>query len=173
MDLKEIKELIGVMRKHKIKEIDLDQEGSKVRIVAQDATPATRTEVVTVPSGPAPPGYYASPPAEAAPAAPPAPSPSLPAVAETPVAASAPEAPAGTEIKSPMVGTFYRAPAPDAPPYAEVGAVVNEDSVLCIIEAMKLMNEIKAEMRGKIVRALVENGQPVEFGQPLFLVEPL
>lgn len=76
------------------------------------------------------------------------------------------------EIKSPMVGTFYRAPAPGAKPYVEVGDTVEAGDVVCIIEAMKLMNEIKAEVPGKIIEILQENGQPVEFGQPLFLLEP-
>ncbi len=76
------------------------------------------------------------------------------------------------EIKSPMVGTFYRAPAPDARPYADVGENVKTGQVVCIIEAMKLMNEIESEIAGKIVEILVENGKPVQFGQPLFLVEP-
>jgi len=77
------------------------------------------------------------------------------------------------ELTSPMVGTFYRAPAPDAPPFVEEGDEVNEDDVVCIIEAMKIMNEIKAERKGRIKKILVENGAPVEFGQPLFLIEPL
>jgi acetyl-CoA carboxylase biotin carboxyl carrier protein len=77
------------------------------------------------------------------------------------------------EIKAPMVGTFYRAPAPEAPPYAEVGQVVDVGQVICIIEAMKLMNEIKAEVKGKILEILVDNAEPVEFGQPMFLIEPL
>lgn len=77
-----------------------------------------------------------------------------------------------TEIKSPMVGTFYRAPSPESPPYVEVGDHVNTETVLCIVEAMKLMNEIKAEMRGQIMEILVENGQPVEYGQPMFKVKP-
>jgi acetyl-CoA carboxylase biotin carboxyl carrier protein len=82
------------------------------------------------------------------------------------------EVPAGMEVmKSPMVGTFYRAPSPDTEPFSEVGTVVTEDSVLCIIEAMKVMNEIKAEMKGEVVEILVENGEPVEFGQPLFLLK--
>ncbi|NQT45956.1 MAG: acetyl-CoA carboxylase biotin carboxyl carrier protein [Candidatus Omnitrophica bacterium] len=76
------------------------------------------------------------------------------------------------EIKSPMVGTFYTAPSPDAPSYADVGSQIKVGEVICIIEAMKLMNEIKSEVKGKVVQVLVENGEPVEFGQPLFLVEP-
>ena len=76
------------------------------------------------------------------------------------------------EIKTPMVGTFYKAPAPDADPFVEVGTKVTEDTVVCIIEAMKLMNEIKADVKGRIVKILVDSGQPVEFGQTLFLVKP-
>ena len=77
------------------------------------------------------------------------------------------------EIKSPMVGTFYKAPAPDAKPYVEIGQVIRPGQVVCIIEAMKLMNEIEAEMPGRIVEALVENAKPVQYGQPLFLIEPI
>lgn len=77
------------------------------------------------------------------------------------------------EIKSPMVGTFYRAPSPGAKPYKEVGDIVKPGDIVCIIEAMKLMNEIKSEVSGKIIQVLVENGEPVEFGQPLFILEPL
>jgi len=83
-----------------------------------------------------------------------------------------PEARNVVEIKAPMVGTFYRSPSPDAKPFVDVGSKINDGDVLCIIEAMKLMNEIKAEVKGKIVDILVENGDPVEFGQILFLVEP-
>jgi len=77
------------------------------------------------------------------------------------------------EIKAPMVGTFYRAPSPEAPPYVEIGQVIEPGQVICIIEAMKLMNEIKSEIKGKIVEILVDNAEPVEFGQPMFLIEPL
>ncbi len=77
------------------------------------------------------------------------------------------------EVKSPMVGTFYRAPSPEAKPYVEAGDIIKAGDIICIIEAMKLMNEIKAEISGKITQILVENGQPVEFGQSLFLIEPL
>ncbi|MFA4908882.1 MAG: acetyl-CoA carboxylase biotin carboxyl carrier protein, partial [Candidatus Omnitrophota bacterium] len=83
--------------------------------------------------------------------------------------------PAGNtiEIKSPMVGTFYRAPSPEAPPYVEVNQPLETGQVICIIEAMKLMNEIKSEIKGRIVQILVDNAEPVEFGQPLFLIEPV
>ena len=77
------------------------------------------------------------------------------------------------EVKSPMVGTFYRAPSPEAPPYVEVGQVIQPGQVICIIEAMKMMNEIKSEIKGKILEILVDNAEPVEFGQPVLLVEPL
>ncbi|HWO57905.1 MAG TPA: acetyl-CoA carboxylase biotin carboxyl carrier protein, partial [bacterium] len=109
------------------------------------------------------------------PAAPPVASPVAVAPAPAPVpAAPAPVAPPShlVEIKSPMVGTFYRSPAPDAPAFVEPGKIVKVGDVLCIIEAMKLMNEIEAEQSGKIVKILVENAQPVEFGQPLFLIDP-
>jgi len=93
------------------------------------------------------------------------------------VAAAAPPpsvaAPAEAEIKSPMIGTFYRAPSPDAAPYVEVGTSVEPDTVVCLIEAMKVMNEIKAEAKGVITQVLVENGKPVEFGQPLFKIRPV
>lgn len=180
MNLDEIKELITLMRKHKIKEVDLDQKGNKIRIVASDPPASNKTEktreVVTVPSMPAAPlvmpnanDYAMMQQAQAASAQAPAPAPKE----EAPAAKEeAPEELSGVEIKSPMVGTFYRAPSPDAPSYVEVGSVINPDTVLCIVEAMKLMNEIKAEMRGKVLKVLVENGQPVEFNQPLFLVEP-
>lgn len=175
MNLEEIKELIAVMRKNKIKEVDLEQKGVKMRLVAMDEPRPAEAPMAA---------YYHAP--QAIPmmspqiAAPLPASPQLPAPAAALAVEQAP-APAanpaeteqkGVEVFSPMVGTFYRAPSPDSPPYAEVGAVVNKDSVLCIIEAMKLMNEIKADVRGKVLKVLVENGQPVEFNQPLFLIEP-
>ena len=101
--------------------------------------------------------------------------PSAPAPATAPATAAAPAKPAekpGHVITSPFVGTFYRTPAPDQPPFVEVGAVVKKGQVLCIVEAMKLMNEIESEMAGRVAEILVENGQPVEFGQALFRIEP-
>ncbi len=105
-----------------------------------------------------------------------APAPARPsAPAPAPAAPAAPAKPAekpGHVMTSPFVGTFYRTPAPDQPPFVEVGSVVKKGQVLCIVEAMKLMNEIEAEMAGRVAEILVENGQPVEFGQPLFRIEP-
>jgi acetyl-CoA carboxylase biotin carboxyl carrier protein len=104
---------------------------------------------------------------------PPNPTQTIPAVAATaPAAAAAAVATGELDIKSPMIGTFYRAPSPEAGSYVEVGAVVNPDTVVCIIEAMKVMNEIKAEVKGVVTQILVENAKPVEFGQPLFKVRP-
>jgi len=94
-------------------------------------------------------------------------------VKEAPAPSAPKEVSAGLEIKSPMVGTFYRAPAPEAPPYVEVGQTIEAGQVICIIEAMKLMNEIKSEVKGKILEIIVDNAEPVEFGQTLFLIEPL
>ncbi|KFE63608.1 Biotin carboxyl carrier protein of acetyl-CoA carboxylase [Hyalangium minutum] len=104
-----------------------------------------------------------------------APAPARPSAPVSAPAAAAPAKPAekpGQLMTSPFVGTFYRTPAPDQPPFAEVGSVVKKGQVLCIVEAMKLMNEIEAEMAGRVTEILVENGQPVEFGQALFRIEP-
>jgi len=145
VNLKEVKELIALMDEHGLGEIELEREGMKIRLRKEGSGPAG----VVVERVPAP--SAGAPAAEAAPAA--------------------PEVPAGTEIKSPMVGTFYRAPAPEAPPFVEVGQTIEVGQVLCIVEAMKLMNEIKSEVRGKLIKISVENAQPVEFGQTLFVVE--
>jgi len=103
----------------------------------------------------------------------PAPAPAQPVAAPTPAPAPEPEQPSNLiEIKAPMVGTFYRAAAPGAPPFVDVNKTVAHGDVLCIIEAMKLMNEIEAEQGGRIAKIMVENGQPIEYGQVLFLLEP-
>jgi len=175
MNLDEIKELIALMRKHRISEIDLEQKGSKIRIVTEPARTQT-AEAVSVTPMAAP--YFITPaPGDMAKL-------SGSAASHGPDNPKTPEAhptketqkeslPSNmVEIRSPMPGTFYRAPAPDAPPYVELGTAITKDTVLCIIEAMKLMNEIKGESHGRIVKILVENGHPVEYNQPLFLVEP-
>lgn len=114
--------------------------------------------------------YVVTGPPSAAPAVPPPPAVEAPA-APAPAPAEAAEEAGVTAVKSPMVGTFYRAPAPDAEPYVQAGDTVERGQTICIIEAMKLMNEIQAETSGRIVRILVENAQPVEFGQDLFLIK--
>jgi len=155
MDLRKLKTLIDLVAESDISELEVTEGESKVRIVKSTAHSA-QNQVVMMPSA-----------AVAAPAA-------APAVAAAPLAApaAAPEAaPTGHIVKSPMVGTFYRASAPGAPAFVDIGSVVKEGDTLCIIEAMKLLNEIDADTSGTIRQILVENGQAVEYGQPLFIIE--
>jgi acetyl-CoA carboxylase biotin carboxyl carrier protein len=147
MDLRKLKTLVDLVSESNISELEITEAEGKVRIVKGGIAPAQAT-------GPA---AAAAPSIAAAPAAPPA----------APVAAE----PAGKVIKSPMVGTYYRAASPGAKPFAEVGSPIKEGDAVCIIEAMKIMNEIEADCSGTIVQILCENGQAVEFGQPLFIVE--
>ncbi|MBI5395063.1 MAG: acetyl-CoA carboxylase biotin carboxyl carrier protein [Verrucomicrobia bacterium] len=149
MDLEEIKQLIALMKRNELTEFELEREGSKIRI-KRGPNGGVHTE--TLPMISLPQGMAAAP----APAAVPVPTP--PPVADT------------AEVKSPMVGTLYRSAAPDAAPFVEVGTEVHPDTVVCIIEAMKVMNEIKAEVKGVITEVLVENAKAVEFNQPLFRV---
>ena len=146
------------MKKNSITEFELERQDSKIRLKRglNGSAPAVQFDE-SVP---------ASIPGGAVPVLPPVAAPTSPAVA--------PPAPATneTEIKSPMIGTFYRAPSPEAANYVEIGAEVSPETVVCIIEAMKVMNEIKAEVKGVITQVLVENAKPVEFGQPLFKVRP-
>jgi len=155
MDIKDLKVLIKMITETDITEFEMDNSDEKVVIRR-----GPKTEYVTV-AAPAPQAFAA--PQQQAPVA----------AAATPAAAVAAAAPveAGETVNSPIVGTFYRAPAPDAAPYVEVGQVVEKGQVLCIVEAMKLMNEIEAEYRCKIVKICKENAQPVEFGDALFVVE--
>ena len=155
MDLRKLKTLIDLVAESDISELEVTEGESKVRIVKSTAHSA-QNQVVMMPSA-----------AVAAPAA-------APAVAAAPLAApaAAPEAaPTGHIVKSPMVGTFYRSSAPGAPAFVDIGSVVKEGDTLCIIEAMKLLNEIDADASGTIRQILVENGQAVEYGQPLFIIE--
>lgn len=150
-DLKDIKAIIELMRKNSVSEFELEKQDFKIRLkrgsngtsgVSYDETPVL---TYVQPAVAVPPGLPAAPPA---------------AVSNE------------LEIKSPMIGTFYRAPSPEAASYIEIGTEVNPDTVVCIIEAMKVMNEIKAEAKGVITQVLVENAKPVEFGQPLFKLRP-
>lgn len=158
--LSEIKELVKLVDSTSVQELELEHEGSRLVIRKPGGA-----EAAAVPAAPA--VQLHTPAAPAAPA----PAPAAPA-AEVPQAQDAERADNLHQIVSPMVGTFYRAPSPDAPPFVEVGDRVTEKTVVCILEAMKLMNPLEAEVRGEIVEVLVENGQLVEFGQPLFLVKP-
>jgi acetyl-CoA carboxylase biotin carboxyl carrier protein len=152
VDLKDIKAIIDLMKKNSVSEFELEKQDFKIRLkrAANGGAGAVLEEV--------PPVTYLQVPA---PMAVPAPGAAVPAA---PVAAPNTD----QDIKSPMIGTFYRAPSPESVPYVEVGTEVGPDTVVCIIEAMKVMNEIKAEAKGVITQVLVENAKPVEFGQPLF-----
>jgi acetyl-CoA carboxylase biotin carboxyl carrier protein len=153
MDLKQIHDLIKVVNKSNIGEISIEDKDGKVTIKQKE-------DKITVTSAPAQTVYAAAPSAPAA------------AVPVTPAPAAAPVADNLITIKSPMIGTFYRRASPDKPLLAEEGTEVNSGKVVCIIEAMKLFNEIESEVKGTIVKILVEDASPVEFDQPLFLVQP-
>ena len=147
MNLKEIKEVIQLMNENGLSEIEIEKDGLKVRL-KKGSGGVIESAVVYEP--------------RTAPET---------AKATENAAKESPPASKFAQIKSPMVGTFYTAPAPDAAPFVQVGAKVEIGQVICVIEAMKLMNEIKSEVRGMIAEILVHNGDPVEFGQPMFLVE--
>jgi acetyl-CoA carboxylase biotin carboxyl carrier protein len=163
MDFKQIQELIKMVNKSNIGELTIEQKDFRVTIKQKEDKV---TQLVSAPVQAAP-VYTAAPQPTTAAAAQPA----TTTAAEQPKAA---ETPAGNfvTIKSPMIGTFYRRPTPDKPNFVEVGSDVNIGQVVCIIEAMKLFNEIESEVKGKIVKILVEDASPVEYDQPLFLVEP-
>ncbi|MEN9420307.1 MAG: Biotin carboxyl carrier protein of acetyl-CoA carboxylase [Pseudomonadota bacterium] len=161
MDLRKLKTLIDLVSESSISELEITEAEGKVRIVKASA-PAALPAVVVPPVPVAP--VAAPVVVGAAPAAAP-----LPAHATTPAAAA--EAPAGKVITSPMVGTFYRSASPGAKAFVEVGDAVKEGSPVCIIEAMKIMNEIESEVSGTVAKVLCENGQAVEYGQPLFILE--
>ena len=154
MDLRKLKTLIDLVAESDIAELEVTEGESKVRIVKSSAMPQNQV-VMMQPQGMQQSYQPAPAPVAAAPAA---------------VVPAAPAAPTGHIVKSPMVGTFYRSSAPGSAAFVEVGATVKEGDTLCIIEAMKLLNEIDADKAGTITQILVENGQPVEFGQPLFVI---
>jgi acetyl-CoA carboxylase biotin carboxyl carrier protein len=152
VDLKDIKAIIDLMKKNSISEFEMEKQDFKIKLKRGPnggavISQAEESQLIAY-AAPAPVAALGAPGAAPAPA---------------PV-------PGESEIKSPMIGTFYRAPSPEAGHYVEVGTEVNPETVVCIIEAMKVMNEIKAEARGVITQVMVENGKPVEFGQPLFKI---
>jgi acetyl-CoA carboxylase biotin carboxyl carrier protein len=155
VDLKDIKAIIDLMKKNSVSEFELEKQDFKIRLKRGMNGGVASTTYEEGPNL-----VYTQVPAALPPGA------GVPAPA-TPVTASN-----ELEIKSPMIGTFYRSPSPEAAPYAEVGTEVNADTVVCIIEAMKVMNEIKAEAKGVITQVMVENAKPVEFGQALFKIRP-
>jgi len=151
MNIKEIKEMINLMNENGLVELEIEKDGMRIRLKKT----ASGTE-----------GFSGPIVVERE------------RVSETLFKKESPAIPEKiqvetVEIKAPMVGTFYRAPSPEAPPYVEVEQIIEPGQVICIIEAMKLMNEIKSEIKGKILEVLVDNAEPVEFGQPMFLIEPL
>lgn len=155
MDLKDIKAIIDLMKKNSISEFELEKQDFKIRL---KRSPNGLPQPSGTEDNPFP--QYLPQPSSGSSAA--------MASANIPAVAASSE----LDIKSPMVGTFYRAPSPEAANYVEVGAEVNPDTIVCIIEAMKVMNEIKAEVKGVITQVLVENAKPVEFGQALFKIRP-
>jgi acetyl-CoA carboxylase biotin carboxyl carrier protein len=154
MDLRKLKTLIDLVSESNVSELEITEAEGKVRIVKSPAVGAMAPVVAYAPAMPAPAVAQAPVPMAAAPAA-------------EPAAA----VPAGHTVKSPMVGTFYRSSSPGAKPFVEVGSVVKEGETICIVEAMKILNEIEADKSGTVTQVLIENGQAVEYGQPLFVIE--
>ena len=161
MDLRKLKTLIDLVSESSISELEITEAEGKVRIVKAVAAGAAAPVIMAA----APVAVAAAPAAVAASAV----SAAEAATQATPPAA--PAAPAGKTVKSPMVGTFYRSASPGAKPFVEVGSTVAEGEPVCIIEAMKIMNEIESEVSGRVLQILCDNGQAVEFGQPLFILE--
>ena len=157
--LDEVKALVKVLEGTDVTSLRWDRNGQKI-VIRRGPPAAPALHPVALPPTPA------AVPLAVAPAL------AVPAAAPAAPVAPAAEAKAGAVVTSPFVGTFYRAPSPDAPPFVDVGAVVKKGQVLCIVEAMKLMNEIEAEVAGTVAEILVQNATPVEFGQPLFRIEP-
>lgn len=159
MNFKEIKQVVELMKRSDISEFDIEEEGLKLRIKRGGSNEQSVTQI----------------PMQAVHTMPPFPmqhAPAAPAAAAPAPEAAAPAEDVGVEvIKSPMVGTFYSAASPESAPFVTEGATIKPDTVVCIVEAMKVMNEIQAEMTGKIVGILVENGESIEYGQPLFKVK--
>lgn len=150
MNVKEIKEMINLMNENGLIELEIEKDGMRIRFKKGGLNTEALSERVVIEEGRIP----QEPIKEHKEA--------LKKITAKTV-----------EIKAPMVGTFYRAPSPESPPYVEVGQVIEPGQVICIIEAMKLMNEIKSEIKGKILEIIVENAEPIEFGQPMFIIEPL
>jgi acetyl-CoA carboxylase biotin carboxyl carrier protein len=153
MDLRKLKTLIDLVQNSGISELEISEGEEKIRIAKQFTAPAPASA----------PTMVIGPPATGA-------APTVPSAGGVAVVEAAPAAPEGHTVTAPMVGTFYRSGTPGVPAFVEIGQAVKEGDTLCILEAMKLMNEIEADASGTIKAILVENGQPVEFGQPLFVI---
>ncbi|MFA5362556.1 MAG: acetyl-CoA carboxylase biotin carboxyl carrier protein [Candidatus Omnitrophota bacterium] len=150
MNLKEIKEMVNLMNENNLVELEIEKDGTRIRLKKTGSAIEGMNQPIVIERGKTSPEQ----------------------AAETARLAEAKQAAKTVEIRAPMVGTFYRAPSPESPPYVEAGQNIEPGQVICIIEAMKLMNEIKSEISGKILEILVENAEPVEYGQPLFIIEP-
>ena len=157
MDLAYVKKVIKLIEKSEVDEIEIEEEGKKIRVAKHKNQQPMYVQAAVQPG--ASPQIPSTPPASSPSATP----------SQTP-SSGKPDA-KYQEVRSPIVGTFYRAPAPDAEPYIEIGQEVSVGSVLCIVEAMKLMNEIESDVSGRLAQVLVENGKPVEYNQVLFLIE--
>jgi acetyl-CoA carboxylase biotin carboxyl carrier protein len=158
VDLKDIKAIVDLMKKNSISEFELERQDFKIKLRRGGGFGSANIQQFDE----MPVVGYAQPAGQ------------IPAGAATAgaPAAGAPPASNDLEIKSPMIGTFYRAPSPESAPYVEIGSEVDAETVVCIIEAMKVMNEIKAEAKGVVTQVMVDNAKPVEFGQPLFKIKP-
>ena len=154
MDLRKLKTLIDLVSESNVSELEITEAEGKVRIVK--SAPVVAAAPVTYSMTPSNVVPQAAPAVEAAPAA---------------AVAAAPAAPVGHTVKSPMVGTFYRSSSPGAKPFVEVGDAIKEGETICIVEAMKILNEIEADKSGTVTQILVDNGQAVEYGQPMFVIE--
>lgn len=160
MKAKELQELIDFIAKSGLNKVNIETEEFKISVQREPSTKVVSAGVAA--------------PVAAAPAAPAPAAPAAPVAALAPAAVPAAEASGNyTPLKAPMIGTFYRSNSPDSPAFVQVGDVVEKGQVICIIEAMKLFNEIEAEQSGRVVKAMVENASPVEYDQPLFLIEPM
>lgn len=152
MNLKEIKEMIFLMNENGLVELEIEKDNTRIRLKKAGSGTETAGAGIIIEkeriSG-------------------------IAVAKELPETQPKPEEKKTIEIKAPMVGTFYRAPSPEANPYIEIGQAIEPGQIICIIEAMKLMNEIKSEIKGKILEVLLDNAEPVEFGQPMFVIEPL
>jgi len=171
MDIDDIRKIVELMAENDVLELEMEDRKGKIRLVRGNHQGPASMSPVTLVTASAPLPHLASVSMPTVPTPAPSPAPSAVTPQESRLGEVVEDA--GIKIPSPMVGTFYRAPSPDAKPYVEVGSVVEKGDVVCIIEAMKMMNEIQAEARGRVVKILVDNGQPVEYEQPLFLLEPL
>ena len=153
MDLRKLKTLIDLVSESNVSELEITEAEGKVRIVKSSGVAVAAPVVMAAPVAAAPALAAAAP------------------VAAAPAAEAAPAAPAGHTVKSPMVGTFYRSSSPGAAPFVQIGSVVKEGDTLCIVEAMKILNEIESDKAGTVTQILCENGQAVEYGQPMFVIE--